>query len=65
MALSKKSVGVSLLAVGCTLRHLVDKVACQQVVDGMADVLTPTQLGFGCKTTLSLLFMLLSISYQT
>ena len=37
------------IAVGCTLRRLVAKVACLSVVDEMAELLSPRQLGYGVK----------------
>ena len=39
--------GVHPIAVRCTLRRLVAKVACRQVSDDMAELLAPRQLGFG------------------
>ena len=47
VALRKKSGGIRPIAVGCTLRRLVAKVACKQVVDEMAELLAPRQLGYG------------------
>ena len=49
VALEKKSGGVRPIAVGCTLRRLVAKIAGQMVVDDMADLLSPRQLGYGVK----------------
>ena len=57
VALEKKSGGVRPIAVGCTLRRLVAKVACLSVVDEMAELLSPTQLGYGVKGMLRLLPM--------
>ena len=47
VALRKKCDGVRPIAVGCTLRRLVAKVACNKVVGDMAHVLAPRQLGYG------------------
>ena len=47
VALRKRSGGIRPIAVGCTLRRLVAKVACKQVVDEMAELLAPRQLGYG------------------
>ena len=44
-ALDKNDRGVS--AIGCTLRHLAAKVAMNNVLVEMADLLVPDQLGFG------------------
>ena len=49
VALRKKGGGVRPIAVGCTLRRLVAKVACKQVVDEMAELLAPRQLGYGVR----------------
>ena len=49
VALKKKSGGVRPIAVGCTLRRLVAKVACKQVVNEMAELLAPRQLGYGVR----------------
>lgn len=49
VALEKKSGGVRPIAVGCTLRRLVAKIACQMVVEDMADLLSPRQLGYGVR----------------
>ena len=49
MALNKKSGGVRPIAVGCTLRRLVAKVAGFSVVDDMAALLAPRQLGYGVR----------------
>ena len=49
MALNKKSGGVRPIAVGCTLRCLVAKVAGFSVVDNMAALLAPRQLGYGVR----------------
>ena len=49
VALRKKSGGVRPIAVGCTLRRLVTKAACKQVVDEMAELLAPHQLGYGVR----------------
>ena len=47
VALEKKSGGVRPIAVGCTLRRLVAKIAGQWVVEEMAGLLSPKQLGYG------------------
>ena len=52
VALEKKSGGgVCPIAVGCTLYRLVAKIAGQKVhvVDGMAALLSPRQLGYRVK----------------
>ena len=49
VALRKKSGGVCPIAVGCTLRQLVAKIACRKVSDEMAELLAPRQLGFGVR----------------
>ena len=49
VALSKKSGGVRPIAVGCTLRCLVAKVACNLVAADMANLLAPRQLGYGVR----------------
>ena len=49
VALEKKSGGVRPIAVGCTLRHLVAKVAGFMVAEDMAALLAPQQLGYGVK----------------
>ena len=46
-ALNKPSGGIRPIAVGCTLRRLVAKIACSLVRDDMTEFLTPRQLGFG------------------
>jgi len=48
-ALSKKDGGIRPIAVGCTLRRLVAKVACSAVRDRVTQRLAPLQLGFGVK----------------
>ena len=47
VALWKKGGGVCPIAVGCTLRWLVTKVAYKQVVDKVAELLALQQLGYG------------------
>ncbi len=47
VALNKKSGGVRPIAVGCTLRRLVAKVACKLVAADMAQLLAPRPLGYG------------------
>ena len=49
IALEKRGGGIRPIAVGCTLRRLVAKIACGQAVGDMADLLSPLQLGFGVK----------------
>ena len=49
MALKKPSGGVRPIAVGCTIRRLVAKIASQLVVDEMAELLAPRQVhGLWC-----------------
>ena len=48
-ALEKKDGGVRPIAVGCTLRRLAAKVASGKVLEDMAALLAPRQLGFGVK----------------
>ena len=49
VALKKKCGGVRPIAVGCTLRRLVAKIACKRVADDMAELLAPVQLGYGVR----------------
>ena len=49
VALRKKSGGVRPIAIGCTLRQLVSKVACGLVINEMTTLLSPRQLGFGVR----------------
>jgi len=49
VALEKKLRGVRPITVGCTLRRLVAKIAGRMVVDDMADLLSPRQLGYGVR----------------
>ena len=49
VALRKKAGGVRPIAVGCTLRRLVAKVASGMVRDLMAHLLSPRQLGYGVR----------------
>ncbi len=49
MALQKKCGGIRPIAVGCTLRRLVAKVAGFSVVGDMAALLAPHQLGYGVR----------------
>ena len=49
VALRKKCGGVRPIAVGCTLRRLVAKVASFLVVGDMASLLSPRQLGYGVQ----------------
>ena len=46
-ALNKKDGGVRPIAVGCTLRRMVAKVASRTVLERMGSLLAPLQLGFG------------------
>ena len=47
IALEKKDGGVRPIAVGCTLRRLVAKCAGYSIMQDMAELLRPKQLGFG------------------
>ena len=49
VALKKKCGGVRPIAVGCTLCRLVAKIASKCVVDDMAELLAPIQLGYGVR----------------
>ena len=49
IALGKKDGGVRPIAVGCTLRRLTAKVASGRVLEEMASLLAPRQLGYGVK----------------
>ena len=49
VALEKKSGGVRPIAVGCTLRRLVSKIAGRMVVGDMATLMSPRQLGYGVR----------------
>ena len=49
VAFRKKQGGVRPIAVGCTLRRLVAKIAGKMVRSEMADLLSPRQLGFGVQ----------------
>ena len=49
IALQKKGGGIRPIAVGCSLHRLVAKIACSQVANDMADLLSPRQIGFGVK----------------
>ena len=46
VALRKKTGGVRPIAVGCTLRRLVAKIAGRKVLDEMTNLLAPHQLGY-------------------
>ena len=46
-ALNKKEGGVRPIAVGCTLRRLVGKIASKAMMDRMGSYLSPLQLGYG------------------
>ena len=46
-ALNKKDGGIRPIAVGCTLRRLVAKLACGSVHERLSAYLSPIQLGFG------------------
>jgi len=48
-ALSKEDGGIRLIAVGCTLRRLVAKIAANQGNAEAATILAPHQLGVGVK----------------
>ncbi len=64
VALKKKSGGVRPIAVGCTLRRLVAKIASRKVSDDMAELLAPRQLGFGVRNG-AVPFMLLTNFFTT
>ena len=49
IALEKKDGGIWPIAVGCTLRRLVVKIAGNEVTDNMSSLLAPQQLGLGVK----------------
>ena len=49
IALQKKDGGIRPIAVGCTLWRLAAKVAGMKVVDQMATLLAPRQLGYGVR----------------
>ena len=49
IALQKKDGGVRPIAIGCTLRRLADNVASGKVLEDMAALLAPHQLGYGVK----------------
>ncbi len=49
VALEKKSGGIRRIAMGCTLRRLVAKIAGQMVVEDMANLLSLRQLGYGVR----------------
>ena len=46
-ALTKKCGGIRPIAVGCTLRRLASKCACQHALKSIPEKLAPHQLGFG------------------
>ena len=48
-ALHKKDGGIRPIAVSCTLRRLVAKIAASKVKEELASLLAPRQLGFGIK----------------
>lgn len=48
-ALNKNSGGIRPIAIGCTLRRLVSKLACRSVRESISSYLNPIQLGFGTK----------------
>lgn len=48
-ALNKKGGGIRPIAVGCTLRRLVSKIACKTVREEIGNYLNPHQLGFATK----------------
>ena len=47
IALEKKGGGIRPIAVGCTLRRLVAKIAGRKVMEDVTDLLAPRQLGYG------------------
>lgn len=49
IALSKKDGGVRPIAIGCTYRRLVSKLACKDIAEELSDILQPKQLGFSVK----------------
>lgn len=49
VALRKKQGGIRPIAVGCTLHHVVAKIAGHSVMEEMADLLSPRQLGYGIQ----------------
>ena len=48
-AIQKSEGGVRPIAVGCTLRRLVSKVAGRKIMEEMGELLAPRQLGFGVR----------------
>jgi len=48
-ALQKKDGGVRPIAVGCTLRRLVAKLAGHKIMEEMGELLAPRQLGYGVR----------------
>ena len=48
-ALHKKDGGIRPIAMSCTLRHLVAKIAVSKVREELTSLLAPRQLGFGGK----------------
>ena len=58
VALEKTSVGVRPIAVGCSLRRLIAKIAGQLVIEDMAALLSPRQLGYGVRGGLKWQFVL-------
>ena len=58
VALEKMSGGVRPIAVGCSLRRLIAKIAGQLVIEDMAALLSPRQLGYGVRGGLKWQFML-------
>ncbi len=53
IALNKKDGGIRPIAIGCTLRRLVSKLACRAVASKLSNMFQPKQLGFyvrgGCE----------------
>jgi hypothetical protein len=47
VALEKKGGGIRPIAMGCTLRKLAAKIACESVRDHLGSQLQPLQMGFG------------------
>lgn len=49
IALSKKDGGIRPIAIGCTYRRLVSKLACKDIADELSNILRPKQLCFSVK----------------
>ena len=65
VALKKKCGGVRPIAVGCTLRRLVAKIACKRVADDMAELLALFNLAMECVGGRRLQYMLPVASFPT